>query len=63
MPTLCGVIHNSWLKAFYDRLVAAGKPPKVAMIAAMRKLLAAMVSVARTRKPFEVRLAAVPKEA
>ncbi len=62
MPTLCAVTHNPWLKAFYDRLVAAGKPRKVAMVAAMRKLLTAMVSVARTRKPFEVRLANLPNE-
>ena len=31
--------HNSLLKAFYQRLIAAGKPPKVAIIACLRKLL------------------------
>lgn len=58
MPTLRAVTKNVWLKAFYDRLVAAGKPKKLAMIAAMRKLLSAMVSVVRSGKPFEPRLAA-----
>jgi len=58
MPTLRAVTTNPWLKAFYERLVAAGKPKKLAIIAAMRKLLSAMVSVARTRKPFVPKLEA-----
>jgi transposase len=57
MPTLRAVTKNTWLKAFYNRLVAAGKPKKLAMIAAMRKLLSAMVSVARSGKPFVPKLA------
>jgi transposase len=52
MPTLTAVRRNPWLKAYYERLRARGKLPKVAMIAAMRKLLAAVHSVARNRKPF-----------
>ena len=31
--------HNSILRAFFDRLVAAGKPKMVALIAVARKLL------------------------
>lgn len=62
MPTLCAVIHNPWIEALYDRLVWAGKPRNVAMVAAMRKLLA-MVSVARTRTAFDVRCKDVPSEA
>jgi hypothetical protein len=34
------------------RLRAAGKPPKLALIAAMRKLLHAIYSVAKNRRPF-----------
>ena len=56
MPTQSAVQHNPWLKAFYDRLVKAGKPKKVALIAAMRKLLAAMLSVAKSKQPFVPRL-------
>lgn len=59
MPTICAVTHNPWLRAFYERLVAAGKPKKVAMMAAMRKLLSAMVSVARSKKPFVLQTNAV----
>lgn len=61
MPTLTAVRRNPWLRAFYERLLARGKPPKVALLAAMRKLLSAIYSVAKHRKPFEPRL--LPTEA
>jgi len=56
MPTLTAVRKNPWLRAFYQRLIAAGKLPKVALVAAMRKLLHAVYSVAKNRKPFVPRL-------
>lgn len=52
MPVLGAVRRNPWLRAFYQRLRAAGKLPKVALIAAMRKLLHAVYSVAKNRRPF-----------
>jgi transposase len=58
MPTLTAVKRNPWLKAFYERLVAAGKPKKLALIAAMRKLLHAIYSVAKHRRPFVPQLEA-----
>lgn len=58
MPTLSAVRHNLWLKNFYDRLIAAGKPRKLALIAAMRKLLHAIYSVAKHRSPFVPKLEA-----
>ena len=54
MPVLTAVRVNPWLKAFYERLVAAGKKPKVALVAAMNKLLHAVHSVARHRRPFQL---------
>jgi transposase len=39
MPALVAVRFNAALKAKYDALRAAGKPPKVALVAIMRKLL------------------------
>lgn len=57
MPTLSAVKHNPWLKAHYDRFVSRGKPPKVAIVACMRKLLAAIYSVAKNRRPFVPNLA------
>ena len=52
MPTIAATKHNPWLKRFYQRLRAAGKPAKVAILAAMRKLLHAIYSVAKNRRPF-----------
>ena len=52
MPTIVAVQRNPWLHAFYRRLRDAGKLPKVALIAAMHKLLHAIYSVAKNRKPF-----------
>jgi transposase len=52
MPTLTAVRKNPWLRAFYERLVARGKPKKVALTAAARKLLHAIYSVVTHRRPF-----------
>jgi transposase len=52
MPVLGAVRRNPWLRAFYERLRAAGKPPKLALVAALRKLLHAVYSVAKHRRPF-----------
>ena len=39
MAALVAKKHNPTIKALYDRLIAAGKPAKVALTACMRKLL------------------------
>jgi transposase len=39
MATLVATRHNPHIKAFYIRLLAKGKPKKLALVAAMRKLL------------------------
>jgi transposase len=39
MATLSAIRCNPPIKAFYKRLRAAGKPPKLAIVAAMRKLI------------------------
>ncbi len=57
MPTLTAVRTNPWLRAYYERLRARGKLPKVALVAAMRKLLCAVYAVAKTRRPFVPHLA------
>jgi transposase len=54
MPVLGAVRRNPWRRAFYERLCAAGKPPKLALVAAMRKLLHAVYSVAKNRRPFVI---------
>jgi transposase len=52
MPTLSAVRCNPWLKAYYQHLRSRGKIPKVALVAAMRKLLIAVYWVAVHRQPF-----------
>lgn len=52
MPTLTAVRKNPWLRAYYEGLLRRGKLPKVALVAAMRKLLIAVYFVAKHRKPF-----------
>jgi transposase len=52
MPVLTAVRKNPWLRAYYQRLLARGKLPKVALIAAMRKLLVAIYAVAKQRRAF-----------
>jgi transposase len=43
---------NPALKRFYERLVAAGKPKMVALIAVTRKLLTILNAIIRDRKPW-----------
>lgn len=45
--------HNPVLKAFFNRLVAAGKPKMVALIAVARKLLTILNAVLRDQKPWQ----------
>lgn len=52
MPVLTAVRTNPWLRAYYEGLIARGKLPKVALIAAMRKLLHVVSSVATHRRAF-----------
>ena len=52
MATLCATRHNPAIRRFYARLVAAGKPKKVALTACMRKLLTILAAVLRERTPW-----------
>jgi transposase len=45
--------HNPVLKAFFDRLVAAGKPRMVALIAVARKLLTTLNAILRDNRPWQ----------
>jgi transposase len=56
MTTLGAVRRNPWLRAYYERLRANGKLPMIALGAAMRKLLLAVFSVAKHRRPFVPKL-------
>lgn len=56
MTTVAAIRCNPWLQAFYTRLKDRGKPSKVAMIAAERKLLCAVYSIAKSHRPFVAHL-------
>lgn len=56
MSALVGVRYNAVLKTFYQRLRAAGKPAKVALVACMRKLLIIINSMIRHRQPWRPEL-------
>jgi len=52
MATLVGVRHNPVLRAFYQRLRTLGKPPKVALVASMRKLLTILNAMLAHQTPW-----------
>jgi transposase len=52
MATLTAITHNPVIRAFHQRLVAAGRPGKVALTAAMRKLLTILNAMLRDRRPW-----------
>jgi transposase len=52
MAALVAVRHNPRLRAFYQRLTAAGKAKKLALTAAMRKLLVILNAMLRDGTPW-----------
>lgn len=52
MAALIASRFNPAIKEFYGRLVEAGKPKKVALVACMRKLLIILNAVMRDRAPW-----------
>lgn len=53
MAALVGSRRNAVLRAFYTRLVGAGKPKKVALVACMRKLLVILNAIVRSGRPWD----------
>jgi transposase len=53
MAAWVGTRHNPVLAAFYNRLIAAGKPRKVALLACMRKLLTILNALIRDQRPWQ----------
>lgn len=56
MAALTAVRYNPTLRVFYARLVAAGKPKKVALVACMRKLLTILNAMVKADKPWDASL-------
>jgi transposase len=53
MAALVAVRHNPVLATFYRRLIAGGRPKKVALIAASRKLLTILNAILRDRRAWQ----------
>ena len=52
MSSMVASRHNPLIREFYERLVASGKPKKVALVACMRKLLIILNAMMRDRTPW-----------
>ncbi|MGI8642853.1 MAG: IS110 family transposase [Thermomicrobiales bacterium] len=60
LATLVATMHNPLIRAFYHRLLAAGKPQKLALTAAMRKLLTILNAMMRDGTPWNAVHAQTP---
>jgi transposase len=54
MGALVATRHNPQIKEFYERLLSAGKPRKVALVACMRKLLIVLNAMLKNRTPWRM---------
>lgn len=57
LRALVGVRWNPALRRFYERLRAAGKPAKIALVACMRKLLTILNAMVRHQQAWSLQLA------
>jgi transposase len=57
MATLSAVRTNVRLRSFYQRLIQAGKPRKVALVACMHKLLTILNAMSRDHRPWRTAVA------
>ena len=57
MAALVAARRNPLIRAFYHRLLAAGKPKKLALTACMHKLLTILNAMVRSGQPWQISLA------
>lgn len=57
MASISAMRCNAAIKAFAERLKKAGKPPKVVIVACMRKLLTIMNSMLKNNAPWNPKIA------
>jgi transposase len=53
MATMAAIKHNPVIKVFHSRLIVAGKPKKVAIVACMRKLLTILNAMLRDQAMWD----------
>ena len=54
--TLAATRFNPTIREFYQRLLAAGKVKKVALVACMRKLLTFLNAIVKSRTPLNEKM-------
>lgn len=59
MPILAAMRYNPLVKRLTDRLLAEGRPTKVAMAAGMRKLIQIMYGILKSGRPFDPNFASL----
>jgi len=59
LPTLCAIQHNPRIKTFYEGLTARAKTKKLAVIAAMRKLILIAFSIFQSKEEYQPLLATI----
>lgn len=57
MPAIVALQHNTFIQNFYQRLLSAGKPKMLAIIACMRKLLSLAFAILKSKVPFNANFA------
>lgn len=53
MAAVCAARCNPLMKAFYEKLMAAHKPPKLALTAIMRRMIVILNAIIRTGEPWK----------
>lgn len=53
LAAMCARRYNPPIQAYYEHLVAKGKPKKVALVACARKLLVCLNAMVRTQQPWQ----------
>lgn len=53
MAALSAIRFNPVIKPFYERLIAKGKPKKVAIVACMHKMLTILNAIMKSNKPWD----------
>jgi transposase len=61
MAALVSTRYDARMKSVYERLVACGKPEKVALVAVMRKLLIALNTMLKTGEKWQENQLAIDK--
>ena len=59
LPTLCAIQHNPRIKTFYTGLTSRAKTKKLAVIAAMRKLILMAFSIFKSKEEYQPLLAKI----